>query len=965
MTRPVPALIRRFPTHTLPWVVAACALVIYSLTLNPWVSFSNVQQVARVSGWLWEPDLSAPLYYLVTLPLHLLPAAWIPASLNLLNALCAAAVLGLLVRTVAILPHNRTHEQRIRAGAEGEPLAFRAAWLPPTVAAGICGLQLTFWENATAGSPEMIDLLLFAYVIRCLLEFRLTGRSHWLYQTAVLTGAAMANSFAGIGFLPLYVVALVWLKRLRFFEGGFLLRMTLLGLLGTSLYLLMPLLHSTNPDLPIGFWQSLKHTLVSQKTVLFAFPKQTLLLLGLWSLAPILLISIRWPQSFGDLSPQGSVFTTFIVHLVHAAFLLVCILIAFDPPVSPRNAGLGLPFLTFYYLSAIVIGYVAGYFLVVFGKAVGQPDYTYGRSRPSPVRTVIIVATWVVCVGGVIGLALNSLPQIRLTNSTLLRDYALLIAGRIPEGNTVVLSDDPAREFLLQSALVQRGNRPDAILLNTRLLALPQYHKRMADLYPDRWPVAPPTNMQARVLDQSLMNLMLHFSKSNQVCYAHPSFGYYFEIFQASPAGILNLLHPYPPGQLLPDPLDQQVVDLNETFWDKDASRLVKEVQEGILLGQPKSPSEKQNPLIEKLHLRDEKNLTAQSLGSWLSRSLNSYGVELQRSGYLKEAATRFAQAEALNPDNVAANVNLRFNADLQAGQPSSVKISKTIEDDFGRYRGWEQVINANGLFDEPRFTLALAEVFLKGRLFHQALLEFNRARQLLPDSLVPQIWYARLVALLGKPDDALEIVETVRSEPDRFNLTSTNQTELVFVEAAAYLAKKEPERTAQVIRDAIAATPDNTNLVSTAIQLYLNAGMFTNCLSLINDQLASSPDDINLLVNKGFVLLKMTNQAPAVEVLSLALSLQSNNAPARLNRAIANLQLDNLDAAHSDYEELLLQFPKAYPLYYGLGEIAYKRGQTNQAVHNFRLYLTNAPPFTPEAREVRRKLETLGSPAL
>jgi len=166
------------------------------------------------------------------------------------------------------------------------------------------------------------------------------------------------------------------------------------------------------------------------------------------------------------------------------------------------------------------------------------------------------------------------------------------------------------------------------------------------------------------------------------------------------------------------------------------------------------------------------------------------------------------------------------------------------------------------------------------------------------------------------------------------------------------------------VISEAIAATPDNTNLVTTAIQLYLNAGMYTNCLNLIDQQLLPNPDDINLLVNKGFLLLKMTNQAPAVEVLSRALSLQSNNAPARLNRAIANLQLENLDAAQGDYEELLLQFPKAYPLYYGLGEIAFKRGETNQAVYNFRLYLTNAPPHTLEAREVRGKLEAMSSSA-
>jgi len=48
----------------------------------------------------------------------------------------------------------------------------------------VCGLQLTFWEHATVGSSEMLDLLMFAYVVRCLLEFRIAGRDSWLFRAA-------------------------------------------------------------------------------------------------------------------------------------------------------------------------------------------------------------------------------------------------------------------------------------------------------------------------------------------------------------------------------------------------------------------------------------------------------------------------------------------------------------------------------------------------------------------------------------------------------------------------------------------------------------------------------------------------------------------------------------------------------------------------------------------------------------
>src|SRR2546429_9996280 len=99
---------RRF----LPWIVAAAAIALYLWTLNPWVSMSNLLQVARTSGWTWQEELSGPLYWLVTYPLRWLPARMIPCALNLFAAICAALSLALLARSVMLLPHDRTHEQR-------------------------------------------------------------------------------------------------------------------------------------------------------------------------------------------------------------------------------------------------------------------------------------------------------------------------------------------------------------------------------------------------------------------------------------------------------------------------------------------------------------------------------------------------------------------------------------------------------------------------------------------------------------------------------------------------------------------------------------------------------------------------------------------------------------------------------------------------------------------------------------
>jgi len=164
---------RDFTRRILPWLVAAAMLVFYAVTLNRWVSLINFGTVADISGWLWAPQLKSPLFYLVTLPLRMLPVPAVPIALNLFSAACAAMALGLLARSAGLLPHDRTEAQVVRERNDFSLLTIRSAWFPPLLAVMLCGLQLTFWETATNGGPEMFDLLLFAFVVWSLIEYRL------------------------------------------------------------------------------------------------------------------------------------------------------------------------------------------------------------------------------------------------------------------------------------------------------------------------------------------------------------------------------------------------------------------------------------------------------------------------------------------------------------------------------------------------------------------------------------------------------------------------------------------------------------------------------------------------------------------------------------------------------------------------------------------------------------------------
>src|SRR5690349_24364715 len=94
---PVP---KRFATVTLPWLVGAAGLLVYLITLNKWISLSNIGAMARISGWLWQPELRQPLTCAVVCPFRCLPEPWIPFALNIFTAACAALVLVLLTRSV-------------------------------------------------------------------------------------------------------------------------------------------------------------------------------------------------------------------------------------------------------------------------------------------------------------------------------------------------------------------------------------------------------------------------------------------------------------------------------------------------------------------------------------------------------------------------------------------------------------------------------------------------------------------------------------------------------------------------------------------------------------------------------------------------------------------------------------------------------------------------------------------------
>src|SRR5690606_27539470 len=230
----------RFVHFVLPWLVAASGLTVFLLSLHPWVSFQSLDIAARVAEWEWNTMQLAPVTLIVTWPIRWLPDTWAPVALNVLSAILGAATLGLLAKSVALLPHDRTRDQRQRERSDFSFLTVPMAWVPPAAASAMLAFQLTFWEHATSMTGEMVDVFLFAFCVYCFLRFRVLQEDKYLALLAFAFGAAAANDWGTVGFAPLFLIAIFWAKGVAFFSSRFLLRTGAALVAGLLFYLVAP-----------------------------------------------------------------------------------------------------------------------------------------------------------------------------------------------------------------------------------------------------------------------------------------------------------------------------------------------------------------------------------------------------------------------------------------------------------------------------------------------------------------------------------------------------------------------------------------------------------------------------------------------------------------------------------------------------------------------------------------------------
>ncbi|MFN7141493.1 MAG: hypothetical protein ACK4UN_19370, partial [Limisphaerales bacterium] len=541
--------------------------------------------------------------------------------------------------------------------------------VPPLFAGLALALQLTFWENATAPSGEMLDLLLFAYCVRALLEFRVTRNETWLAKLALVYGIGITNNWAMIGFFPLFVIALLWIKGLSFFNLRFILRMVAFGLVGLAFYFVMPLVHVISSQTDVGFFEALRENWRHQKSYIFILPfisaptlRAHLFMLSLTSIIPLLLIGIRWSSFRGETSAAAGIITTLMFKVMHVVLLGICAWVFFDPKFSGRMLGFGLlPFLTFYFLTALSVGYLLGYVLLVFGK---DPERRWEKTSSTwtMVNRAIAGLGLLAAVAIPVGLIVKNWNSIRATNGPLLANYATRLTQNLPGQKALLLSDDPAQLLLVRAISAKTGTALTHVPLSTSEMSNPKYRAELQRRHPE---LAATFEKAANLTLADLDNVMLLDALSEQfpVYYLHSSFGYFFERFYAVPHGLNYELRRFEAGTLLPPALDQQVITANEKFW-----------------------AEVNSTELERYPAAGKDSNQANWIGMSYSRGLNNWGVQMQRRNNLAEANKHFTAAMQFNPENVVAQINSEFNEQLRSGKVEGVAADEEIEKKLNRF---------------------------------------------------------------------------------------------------------------------------------------------------------------------------------------------------------------------------------------------------------------------------------------
>jgi tetratricopeptide (TPR) repeat protein len=511
----------------------------------------------------------------------------------------------------------------------------------------------------------------------------------------------------------------------------------------------------------------------------------------------------------------------------------------------------------------------------------------------------------------------------------------------------------------LEAEFRREGKPNKNILIETGSLPHKEYITYLLSRYPElKKETAALEKLHPVLPADSLIKYLYGLSRTHSIYYLSPSFGYYFEAFYLKPHGLVYELQPFSKDAPQPPLATSEAIKQNQDVW----ARLEKKPLAAL-------------PSLSKL------DPDASTISDYYSVALDFWGVELQKAGHLKEANAAFTEAALINPQNFIAKINKTYNEHLQKNDRRPIDTGDLIYKAVNLYHGLVPILRFNGPVDEPDLDSEFGKFMANGHDLRQAAALFERRLQLLPGDDSAELDLAKIYVDSGQIDKAMEMIRKLRANP------AASKWEIARVEALAYYAKNDFSSAERLMQDAFKEDPRDPRRIYILAEFYRVTAYaalreknekegnrrFTVALSCLDQELhllsqlneknvgANSVPDA--LLKKAEVQMMLKSFQPAIATLSQILVLQQGNATALLNRAIAEIQLGQFQAAKDDYKMLRKLMPnQTYVVDYGLADIAARQKLPVEEIRSLKRFLSSAPEDAPEYQTARQRLRKLES---
>jgi tetratricopeptide (TPR) repeat protein len=521
----------------------------------------------------------------------------------------------------------------------------------------------------------------------------------------------------------------------------------------------------------------------------------------------------------------------------------------------------------------------------------------------------------------------------------------------LPSGGGVVLTDFPERLAVFQAAQAKSCGKTSWLPVDTRLLPLPDYRKRLNQFCPGVWLLG--TNRHT-LAPTEMVQVLRNLTQNNRVFYLHPSFGYFFESFYLESCGTVAELKSYSPKAITPPALTTDNISLNERFWNDFTPRL-----DALQRTGDKTKNRALQNIEKNLHLEAVVSGQAQLLREWYAVALNCWGIALQRAGRLPEAERRFSQATALDPKNWTARANLFCNTNLQAGKALSLADVGNLASEFRTIQNISLFLGRYGPVDEPSFCFLLGNACVQANLPRQALINLERSAALAPLVPAPQLALANLYARFSLGDQSMQAISRVRELMKKSPDYPLVDLELSLLEAGVDASRTNTQHSMKVLQSLLDRYPGDTKVEGHVLKAYVSLGNLTNAELVASNLISRQPQEIGFQLTKSGILIRTGRAAEAIPLLNHILAI-TNSLPAKINRAIAYLQITNVAAAKADYLELQKAEADPFLVNFGLAEVALRESNTNLAVSYFTSSLSNTPSGSIQWQAIRKRLGAL-----